>query len=125
MFGTANQLLAAVALAVATSAIINAGKVRYVWVTLLPMLFVATTTLTAGWLNVVDNFLPLTNNPATATQGYVNSILTIIMMVCAVIILVESFRRWYRVLVKKQFIIGGEPVLATQKNFSPPDYGCC
>jgi carbon starvation protein len=48
MFGTANQLLAAVALAVATSAIINAGKVRYAWVTLLPMLFVATTTLTPG-----------------------------------------------------------------------------
>ena len=49
MFGTANQLLAGVALAVASSAIINAGKVRYVWVTLIPMLFVTITTLVAGW----------------------------------------------------------------------------
>ena len=124
MFGTANQLLAAVALAVGTSAIINAGKVRYAWVTFVPMLFVATTTLTAGWLNVTDNFLPLTKNPATATSGYVNSILTIIMMICAVIILVESFRRWYRVLVKKEYVVGGQVVLATEKSFSPPEYGC-
>ena len=50
MFGTANQLLAGVALAVATSAIINAGKVRYAWVTLVPMLFVSTTTLIACYL---------------------------------------------------------------------------
>jgi carbon starvation protein len=125
MFGTANQLLAAVALAVATSAIINAGKTQYVWVTLLPMLFVATTTLTAGWLNVADNFFPLTKNPATAMQGYVNSILTIIMMVCAVIILVESSRRWYKVLVKKEYRVGGQVVYATDGKISPPDYGCC
>ncbi len=124
MFGTANQLLAAVALAVATSAIINAGKVRYAWVTLLPMLFVATTTLTAGWLNVTDNFLPLTSNPATATSGYINSILTIIMMICAVIILAESLRRWYKVLVRKEHFVDGQLVLVTDKNFSPPEYGC-
>ena len=125
MFGTANQLLAAVALAVGTSAIINAGKARYMWVTLVPMLFVATTTLTAGWLNVIDNFLPLTQNPATSTQGYVNSILTIVMMICAVIILIESFRRWYKVLVKKEYIISGQVVAASDKNFTPPEYGCC
>ena len=105
MFGTANQLLAGVALAVASSAIINAGKVKYVWVTLAPMLFVSTTTLIAGWENIFDNFLPLTHNPKTELQGYINSILTAIMMVCAVIILFEAFRRWYKVLVKKEFMI--------------------
>jgi len=125
MFGTANQLLASVALAVATSAIINSGKVRYVWVTLLPMLFVSVTTLTAGWLNITDNFWPLTSNPATATQGYVNSILTAVIMVCAVIIIVEAFRRWYRVLVQKQYSVAGQVVPATESNFSPPAYGCC
>ena len=125
MFGTANQLLASVALAVATSAIINSGKVRYVWVTLLPMLFVSATTLTAGWLNITDNFWPLTANPATATQGYVNSILTAVIMVCAVIIIVEAFRRWYRVLVQKQYSVAGQVVPATERNFSPPAYGCC
>jgi hypothetical protein len=80
MFGTANQLLAAVALAVATSAIINAGKERYAWVTLLPMLFVAATTLSACWLNITDNFWPMTANPQTAVQGYINSVLTAVIM---------------------------------------------
>src|SRR5512140_380343 len=103
MFGTANQLLAAVALSVATSAIINAGKERYAWVTFVPMAFVAVTTLTAGYLNIVDNFWPLTMNPATVMQGYVNSTLTAVMMVCAVVILVEAGRRWYRVLAKGEY----------------------
>jgi carbon starvation protein len=125
MFGTANQLLAGVALAVASSAIINAGRVRYVWVTLVPMLFVSTTTLVAGWLNITDNFLPLTENAETAVQGYVNSGLTFVMMVCAVVVLVESFRRWYKVLVRRQFSVGGEVVYATDKGFNPPDFGCC
>ena len=125
MFGTANQLLAAVALAVATTAIINAGRVRYVWVTLVPMLFVSTTTLVAGWLNIFDNYLPLIESPATQTQGYINCTLTAIMMVCAVIILIEAFRRWYRVLVKGAFYIGGEVVYAKDGNFTPPEYGCC
>ena len=69
MFGTANQLLAGVALAVATSAIINAGRARYVWVTLIPMLFVTVTTLTAGWLNITDNFYPLASHPDDCGAG--------------------------------------------------------
>jgi carbon starvation protein len=125
MFGTANQLLAAVALAVASTAIINAGRARYVWVTLIPMLFVSITTLVAGWLNITENFIPLIENPVTATQGYVNSTLTAIMMVCAVIILIESFRRWFKVLVRGEYSVAGEVVYATQEGFNPPDFGCC
>jgi len=125
MFGTANQLLAGVALAVASTAIINAGRARYVWVTLIPMLFVSVTTLVAGWLNITENFIPLTENPTTAAQGYVNSGLTVVMMVCAVVILVESFRRWFKVLVRGQYSVAGEVVYATDKSFSPPDFGCC
>jgi carbon starvation protein len=125
MFGTANQLLAAVALSVATSAIINAGKVRYAWVTFIPMVFVAVTTLTAGVLNILNNFLPLISNPQTATQGYVNSILTAVMIICAVMILIEAFRKWYKVLVKKEYCIAGEVVYATDKDFTPPTFGCC
>jgi carbon starvation protein len=125
MFGTANQLLAAVALAVASSAIINAGRVRYVWVTLLPMLFVSTTTLIAGWENIADNYIPLLNVPGARTQGMVNTLLTTIIMGCAVIILVEAFRRWYRVLVKGEYQINGKSVDGREKDFTPPEYGCC
>jgi carbon starvation protein len=125
MFGTANQLLAGVALAVATSAIINAGKVRYVWVTMIPMFFVSITTLVAGYFNVVDNYLPLISNPETSTQGYVNSILTVVIMVCAIVIMIESFRRWYAVLVKKQDFHDLELSFAAEKDKSLPGGGCC
>ena len=100
MFGIANQLLAAVALALGTTVIINIGTARYAWVTVLPLCFVATTTLTAGYLSVRDNYWPMATgpNPALQTQGYVQSICTVIMMICAVIILGATVRRCVRVL---------------------------
>jgi carbon starvation protein len=100
MFGVANQLLAVVALAVATTLVINAGKQRYAWVTFVPTCFVSVTTLAAGWMSVRDNFWPLTDapDPALHLQGYVNSACTSIMMVCAVIILGATTRRCLLVL---------------------------
>jgi carbon starvation protein len=100
MFGIANQLLAAVALAVGTTIIINIGKARYAWVTLTPLLFVATTTLTAGVLSVRDNFWPMAigPNPAQHFQGYLNTTLTVVMMVCVVVILANAVWKWLQVL---------------------------
>ena len=100
MFGIANQLLAAVALAVGTTIIINIGKSRYAWVTLLPMVFVATTTLSAGALSIRDIFWPMAVGPDAAVhfQGYLNSILTVIMMSSVIVILVSAVRRWFQVL---------------------------
>src|SRR4029077_9444921 len=77
MFGIANQLLAAVALCVATTVIINLGKARYSWVTIGPLSFVATTTMVAGYQSIRDIFWPQTLNPATTTQGYINTSLTV------------------------------------------------
>ena len=48
MFGIANQLLAVLALALVTTWLVNTGRGRYAWVTLPPMLFVVSTTMTAG-----------------------------------------------------------------------------
>ena len=95
MFGVANQLLAAVALCVATTIIINSGRTKYIWVTLLPLSFVATTTLVAGWESITDIFWPLAQKPETAVQGYINTFLTATIMVAAVIILADSIRRWF------------------------------
>ena len=104
MFGVANQLLAAIALAVGTTIIINAGKVRYAWVTAVPLSFVGTTTLVAGWKNITDNFLPMTKNPALVFQGYLDAALTVIIMVCAVIVFANAIFRWYQVLSGKREI---------------------
>ncbi|OLE51527.1 MAG: carbon starvation protein A [Acidobacteria bacterium 13_1_20CM_3_53_8] len=94
MFGIANQLLAAVALCVATTVIINSGRARYSWVTLVPLSFVGSTTLVAGWESITDIFWPMTQIPQTATQGYINSTLTAIIMVAAVVVMADSIRRW-------------------------------
>jgi carbon starvation protein len=100
MFGIANQLLASVALAVGTTIIINLGRARYAWVTFLPLTFVATTTLTAGVLSIRDNFWPMAIGPNAARhfQGYLNTTLTVIMMVSVVVILANAAWRWIQVL---------------------------
>jgi carbon starvation protein len=94
MFGIANQLLASVALCVATTVIINMGKARYSWVTIAPLSFVSTTTLVAGWESIRDIFWPQAQNPATSTQGYINTSLTALIMTAAVIVLIDSVRSW-------------------------------
>src|SRR5205823_8714826 len=48
MFGIANQLLAVIALSLVTTWLFSTGRGRHAWVTLLPMAFVITTTMTAG-----------------------------------------------------------------------------
>jgi carbon starvation protein len=100
MFGIANQLLASVALAVGTTVIINTGRARYAWVTFLPMLFVSITTLSAGVLSVRDIFWPMAIGPNAALhfQGYLNSILTVVMMVCVLVILASAALRWVKVI---------------------------
>ena len=100
MFGIANQLLASVALAVGTTVIINAGRARYAWVTLMPLAFVSITTLSAGALSVRDNFYPMAigPDPLLHFQGYLNSIVTVVMMICVFVILASAIMRWVKVL---------------------------
>ena len=69
--------------------------------------------------------MPLTQKAATATQGWVNSMLTVIMMICAVGVLIEASRRWYRVLVKGEHLQGGAVVSEGKGKPSPPHGGCC
>jgi len=48
LFGIANQILASVALVVATTILMKMGRVRYLWVTLVPMAWLVVVTLTGA-----------------------------------------------------------------------------
>src|SRR5205085_1694089 len=108
MFGVANQLLACAALAVATTIILREGKRRaYAFVTLAPLAFVATTTLTAGVESITTLFLPMARSPATHTTGVVNVIVTAMLLVCIVTILVGSAVRWLALVRAPRGPLGG------------------
>jgi len=96
MFGIANQLLAAIALCVGTTVIVNSGRAKYAWVTITPLAFVGTTTLIAGWRSIFDIFLQEAKKPETMVRGYLNTTLSAIMMACVIIVIVDSALRWRR-----------------------------
>ncbi len=100
LFGVGNQLLAVVALAVATTVVINIGRTKYAWITFTPLCFISVTTLTAGYLNITTNYWPMAigADPALQVQGYVNSICTAVMLVCVVIILITTSLRSLKVI---------------------------
>ena len=54
LFGIANQLLAGIALCVATGILVKQGKLRYAWVTGVPLAWLAIVTTTATWEKVVS-----------------------------------------------------------------------
>jgi carbon starvation protein len=49
LFGIANQMLAGIALCVATTIIVKSGKLRYAWVTGTPLAWLLVVTTTAAW----------------------------------------------------------------------------
>jgi carbon starvation protein len=102
MFGTANQLLATVALAIGTSFIINRGLARYSWMTIIPMLFVGITTLTAGYMNITNIYLPQVEDAARRIQGLINLSLTVVIMLAVLIIFADAFPKWIRVMIKRK-----------------------
>jgi carbon starvation protein len=92
MFGTANQLLAVVALATACVVLLQAGKLKLLWVPLLPLAFLTVVTLDAAYLNIVHSYWPMTGAPDKAVLGWVNIILSLVMIACVLVVLAESAR---------------------------------
>ena len=98
MFGMANQLLAVIALSVVTTVLVNSGRGRYAPVTLLPMIFVATTTTTTGYYEITGKFYRMWLDPLTRFKGALNIGLTLMLLTCVALILASGFVRWLGML---------------------------
>ncbi|MBI4582919.1 MAG: carbon starvation protein A [Planctomycetes bacterium] len=99
MFGIANQLLAVVALCVVTAVLINTGRARFAWISFLPLLFVLTTTSTAG-VQLIQRFWKNAHAPSAAPAAVfkwnLNLALTAIMLALVALIVATSARRWWK-----------------------------
>jgi carbon starvation protein len=90
IFGMSNQLLASCALIIGTTMILAMGKGKYAPITAVPGLFLIPVTFSAGYLNIVNNYLP---------KGlYLLVFLTVILMFLTAIIFIEAFKKWYELI---------------------------
>jgi carbon starvation protein len=123
LFGIANQLLAAVALAVGTTLLIKSGKLKWAWVTAIPLAWDATVTLTASYQKVFsDNpkigffaqrdafndaiaqgkVLPPAKNMdqmhQVVTNSTVDGILAALFATMIIVVIADSARIWIKTL---------------------------
>ncbi len=113
LFGIANQLLATVALCVATTIIVKMHRARYAAVTLAPLLWLVAVTFTASWHKILDpdprvGFLAqahaLAAGPATKATPHLifnnrlDAAVTAILVVMVALVLIESARQWIGIL---------------------------
>lgn len=117
LFGIANQLLAAVALCVATTIIIKLHRVRYAAVTLVPLVWLVAVTFTASWDKIFDpnpriGFLSqaraMAAVPATATTAHLifnnrlDAAVTGVLVLMVTTVLTESVRQWLGILTGRE-----------------------
>lgn len=117
LFGIANQLLATVALCVATTIIMKMHRAKYSLVTLVPLAWLVTVTYTASWHKVLDpdpriGFLAqarvLAEGPVTGATGRLifnnrlDAAVTTILVVMVSLVVIESVRVWAGILSGKR-----------------------
>jgi carbon starvation protein len=113
LFGIANQLLATVALCVATTIIIKMHRARYAAVTLLPLIWLVAITFTASWHKIFDadprvGFLAqarfLAEAPLTKSStrfifnNRLDAAVTAVLVLMVALVLIESVRHWVGIL---------------------------
>jgi carbon starvation protein len=121
LFGIANQLLAAIALCVATTILIKMHRARYIWITGLPLLWLVTVTFTAAWQKIFSpmpriGFLAqarqlqaalgsgsVTGAKIAETQTLIfnarlDAVVCGVFMILVAIIIVDSLRIWTGIL---------------------------
>ena len=116
LFGISNQLLAAVALCVATTILIKMGRQRYIWVTLGPLVWLIVVTMTAGYQKVfsTDPKLGFLAHAATLAGSAVpnagrlifndrlNAAVALFFMTVVAMLVFTSAREWWLVLSRRK-----------------------
>jgi carbon starvation protein len=129
LFGIANQLLAAVALVVATTILLKMGRTKWIWVTMAPMAWIVIITMTASYQKIFDP------NPRIGFLSYVNvltaqlaagkipaskiadtqrlifnqrldAVVTAVLAGMVAVLIIEALIQWYALLSRRK-----EPVL--------------
>ncbi len=106
IFGVANQLLAAIALAIGSTILIKMGKSKYLLLTAIPMFFMFTVTITCALEQIFDPGFGMVSK-ITGEGGVpepsilVNIVLVSTIAGLAVIVLIDSLHKWYLFLIKK------------------------
>src|SRR2546430_2388702 len=149
LFGISNQLLAAVALVVATTILMKMGRLRWIWVTLLPMAWLVVITMTASYQKIFDanpriGFLAYAN--ALAAQiatgkipaekiaethrlifnQHLDAAVTGVLAAMILVLIVEALAQWYSILSRrKEPVLHESPYIATRwaANFSGAAHG--
>ena len=139
LFGIANQLLASCALVVATTILLKMGKKQYVWVTLVPMVWLILVTMTASYqkifaespkLGFLANAHALEGQIASGAipagdalsraqhlifNNYLNVGVTALLVFLVLFLVVEALSVWWALLSQSQTLTLNEsPYVATQ-----------
>jgi carbon starvation protein len=101
MFGIANQLLAVIALCLITTLLVNTGRARYVWCTILPMIFVTTTTMTAG-VQLIGSQWPVLYSQGRGVQATLNIALTVFVIASVGSLMLLAISKWIVVLTSAE-----------------------
>jgi carbon starvation protein len=149
LFGISNQLLAAVALVVATTILLKMGHLRWIWVTLLPMAWLVTITMTASYQKIFDanprmGFLAAANAMAAQIAAgkipaakiaethrlifnqRLDAAVTAALGLMILVLLVEALVQWYSILSRRsEPVLHESPYVATQwaEGFSGAAHG--
>jgi len=118
LFGISNQLLAAIALSVATTILLKMHGARYLWITCAPLAWLVTVTFTAGWEKIFSPLPALgflsqahkleaalrsgaANAATTRTlifNARLDAVVSAVLLVMVAAILIDSVRIWVGIL---------------------------
>jgi len=138
LFGISNQLLAAIALVVATTILMKMGRLRWIWVTLVPMTWLVIITMTASYQKIFDanprlGFLAYAKvlgaqiaagkipaEKIAETQRLIfnqrlDAAVTGVLAAMILVLIVEALAQWYSILTRrKEPVLHESPYVATR-----------